>query len=59
MAIPSGRKFDSYEVVPQIGAGWMGDVYRERSSESHRGDQSSASKSVDDLRERRNSLALI
>ncbi len=28
MAIPSGRKFGSYEVVSQIGAGGMGEVYQ-------------------------------
>jgi serine/threonine protein kinase len=28
MAIPSGTKFGSYEVVAQIGAGGMGEVYQ-------------------------------
>jgi serine/threonine protein kinase len=28
MAIPSGTKFGSYEVVAQIGAGGMDEVYR-------------------------------
>jgi hypothetical protein len=38
VAIPSGTKFVSYEVIAQIGAGGMDEVYRERTSESHRGD---------------------
>jgi serine/threonine protein kinase len=28
MAIPSGTKFGSYEVLSQIGAGGMGEVYQ-------------------------------
>ena len=37
MAILSGAKLGSYEVVEQIGAGGMGEVYRARDSKLGRG----------------------
>ena len=50
MALSCRQCLGPHEIVEQIGAGGMGEVYRARyTSESHRGDQNSASKSVDNL----------
>lgn len=50
MALSCRQRLGPYEIVGQIGAGGMGEVYRARhTSESHRGDQNSASNSVDNL----------